>query len=82
VEKGARIFQKDCADCHYADRREAKIGPGLYGLFKRQKLPTTARPVTEENVRKQITNPANVMPAFTDLSEEEMKTLLAYIKSL
>lgn len=82
VEKGAQIFRRDCADCHYADSKEAKIGPGLYGLFKGEKLPATGRPATEENVRKQITNPANVMPAFTNLSEEEMKALLAYIKSL
>lgn len=82
VEKGALIFQKDCAGCHYADRSEAKIGPGLYRLFKREKLPSTGRAATEDNVRKQITDPVNVMPAFKDYMEEEMKALMAFIKGL
>ncbi len=83
AREGARLFnEKSCADCHYTDRIDTKIGPGFKGLFKRDTLPVSGRAVTGDNVRKQLKTPFRAMPPFADLSEEEVEALLAFLKTL
>jgi mono/diheme cytochrome c family protein len=50
--KGKTVFE-NCAVCHNADSTETKMGPGLKGLFKRDKL-KSGKKVTEANVRARI----------------------------
>lgn len=83
VKEGAAIFnEKGCADCHYAHRRDSKIGPGLKDLFKLERFAVSGLSVTEENLRKQITAPFRAMPSYSGLSEKEMEALVAFLKSL
>ncbi len=81
---GAALFEvKGCSQCHYTDSRETKMGPGLEGLFDRERLPVSNRPVSEENIRRQLSTPYQAMPSFKDrLSEEEVGILLGYLKRL
>ncbi len=79
--EGVALFKKKCANCHFADKKETKIGPGLKDLFKMDKLPSTGRPVTEENIQKQIRTPIGEMPAFPKLSGEQIDSLVRYLKS-
>ena len=44
--KGKEVFDQ-CSVCHNADSTEVKMGPGLKGLFKKDKMTTTGKPVTE-----------------------------------
>lgn len=80
--KGGVIFQERCAGCHYADKTATKKGPGLKGLFKRDKLPVSGRPVTEANVRAQLAKPFNQMPPMVDVKGADLAALLDYLKSL
>ncbi len=52
AKTGAAVFAQ-CAVCHNAASGEKKIGPGLKGLFKKQRL-TDGKPMTEANVRARI----------------------------
>ncbi len=81
-ENGAAIFAGLCASCHYPDKEDQKVGPGLKGLFKRDRLPYSGKPVTEENVRHQLVQPAMSMPTFARLTDQEIADLIAYLKSL
>ncbi|HEY7389536.1 MAG TPA: c-type cytochrome [Bryobacteraceae bacterium] len=79
--KGKEVFDQ-CSVCHNADSTEQKIGPGLKGLFKRDKL-ASGKPVTEANVRAQINDGGNGMPAYKDiLSDQEKDNVIAYLKTL
>jgi len=82
--KGAELFsEKGCNRCHHTDSKDTLMGPGLEGLFERETLPVSGRPVTEENVRRQLQTPYGSMPSFADrLTEEEIKDLTAYMKTL
>lgn len=84
AKDGAALFEeKGCSQCHYTDSVDTKIGPGLKNLFQREKLPVSASPVTEENVRQQLTTPYENMPSYADrLIEEERDRLIHYLKSL
>ena len=82
AEKGASFYDAKCLSCHYADSEDKKIGPGLKDLFKKEKLPYSGRPATVENVKRQLIQPALVMPSFTKLTEQEMSDLIAYLKTL
>lgn len=80
--KGATVFHQNCSDCHYSDKTETKIGPGLKGLFKLPKLPSSDRPVTDATVRNQIKTPFKNMPSFAELPEDDVDALIAFLKSL
>jgi cytochrome c len=80
--KGKATFGENCAICHNDDSTEDKVGPGLKGLFKRDKL-KSGKPMNEANVRDQINNGGNGMPGFGDLlTDDDRANLIAYLKSL
>mgnify|MGYP006284973209 FL=1 len=82
--KGAQLFrEKGCSQCHYADRTEDKLGPGLKGVLQREQLPVSGRPATRENVKEQLVNPVDSMPSYENrLAEEEIQLMLDYLESL
>ena len=80
-EKGKELFQR-CSVCHNADSTEKKMGPGLKGLFSRDKMTNGKKP-TDATVREKIDEGGNGMPAYKEmLSEEEKDDLIAYLKTL
>src|SRR5438876_3877565 len=75
AEKGKEVFEQ-CAVCHNADSDEKKMGPGLKGLFKKDKL-KNGKKVTEANVKALINAGGNGMPAYADmLSDDEKNNLI------
>lgn len=79
--KGKEVFDQ-CSVCHNADSADKKIGPGLKGLFKKDKLANGKAP-TEANIRTQVDEGGNGMPAYKDiLSSQEKDDLIAYLKTL
>jgi mono/diheme cytochrome c family protein len=79
--KGKEVFQQ-CAVCHSADTDEKKVGPGLKGLFKRDKL-VNGKKVTDATVLEKINEGGNGMPPYKDLLTDAQKDdLLAYLKTL
>ena len=81
AERGKQEFEQ-CAVCHNADSTEKKAGPGLKGLFHRDKLVNGKKP-TEANVRAKIDEGGNGMPAYKDLLDDQEKDdLIAYLKTL
>jgi cytochrome c len=80
--KGKAVFEDNCAVCHNADSDEKKMGPGLKGLYKKDKMVNGKKP-TDANVKAIIAAGGNGMPAFADmLSDEERDNVLAYLKTL
>jgi cytochrome c len=79
--KGKEVFEQ-CGVCHNPDSEEKKMGPGLKGLFKKDKLTNGKKP-TDANVRAKIDEGGNGMPAYKDmLSDQEKDDLIAYLKTL
>jgi mono/diheme cytochrome c family protein len=80
---GQAIYKKQCNMCHYPDKADKKMGPGLKDLLKNQELPSSKKPATLEVVREQIEKGSRGMPAFAKkLSTEEMDSLMEYLKTL
>lgn len=82
VGRGQALFDNQCSFCHYADRSDSKMGPGLKGVLKGEKLPVSEKPTTSENVTQQLLNPYQNMPSFRTLSEQQIKDLVAYLQTL
>jgi len=81
AEKGKEVFQQ-CAVCHNADSTDKKMGPGLKGLFSREKMNNGKKP-TEATVREKVDEGGNGMPAYKEmLSDDEKDDLIAYLKTL
>jgi cytochrome c len=80
--KGKDVFESNCSVCHNADSTEKKMGPGLKGVFKREKLNNGKKP-TEANIRALINAGGNGMPSYADmLSDDEKNDVVAYLKTL
>lgn len=80
--KGKEVFESNCSVCHNADSDEKKMGPGLKGLFKKEKLNNGKKP-TEANIRALINAGGNGMPSYADmLTDEEKNNVIAYLKTL
>jgi mono/diheme cytochrome c family protein len=79
---GKKVFAASCASCHHTDKKEYKGGPSLMGLSKTKKLPTSGRAATAENIRAQLKSPIKIMPKFDKLTDQEMRSLVAYLLSL
>ncbi|SDB39722.1 Cytochrome c [Desulfonatronum thiosulfatophilum] len=84
TERGASLFREmDCSDCHSIRAADNGFAPGMKGLFDRDELPSSGRPVTEENIRTQLVDPIDAMPSYADrLTEEEMDHLISFLKTL
>ena len=83
VGRGQALFDNQCSFCHYADRIDSKMGPGLKGVLKGETLPASGRPATPENVTRQLLSPYQNMPSFkSTLSEQQIRYLVAYLKTL
>src|SRR6516164_11778723 len=67
--KGKEVFEQ-CAVCHNADSDEKKMGPGLKGLFKHDKMVNGKKP-TEANVRSQVDEGGNGMPPYKDMRSDK-----------
>ncbi|MFW5810590.1 MAG: c-type cytochrome [Thermodesulfobacteriota bacterium] len=81
--RGKTVFAQHCSGCHFSDSKESKLGPGLAGLFEREELPVSGRPVSEETVRDQLKDPYENMPRVgDDLSEAQIEDVVAYLKTL
>jgi cytochrome c len=79
--KGKEVFDQ-CSVCHNSDSEETKVGPGLKGLFKHDKL-KNGKPVNEANVRAMINEGGNGMPAYSDqLSDDDKNNVIAFLKTL
>jgi len=83
TEKGKKVFQNLCADCHYTDRKDFKMDtPGLKGILKEKILPVSKKPATPDNIKNLIRKPYRFMPPFPDLSDEEIADIIEYLKTL
>jgi len=79
--KGKEVFQQ-CGVCHNADNTDKKMGPGLKGFFKKDKL-ANGKKLNDANVRARIDEGGNGMPAYKDmLTDSEKDDLIAYLKTL
>ena len=81
--EGEALFKKHCNMCHFPDKADKKLGPGMKGILKNKELPQSHKPATEANVREQIEKGSKAMPAFgKKLSSAEIDSLMEYLKTL
>jgi mono/diheme cytochrome c family protein len=80
--KGRAVFEGTCAVCHNSDSEEKKMGPGLKGYFKKDKM-SNGKKLTDVNVKARVDEGGQGMPAYKDmLSDGEKDDLIAYLKTL
>jgi mono/diheme cytochrome c family protein len=82
AKKGEAVFNDNCAACH-STGTDQLVGPGLKGLFKKEKL-VTGKPADEANVRSIIEDGTSggMPPMGGGMKPEEKDNLIAYLKTL
>ncbi len=82
VALGKKLFEERCAICHFSKSEVKKIGPGMKGLYHRGK-DADGKTVNDASLRAWIEKGGKNMPGFKDsLKEEEIRALIAYLKTL
>ncbi len=83
AKRGEVLFNDTCRQCHPVKTETGGIGPSLKGLFGKKELPATNRPVTDENVKRQIRQGGAEMPGYgSKYSTKQIADLVAYLKTL
>lgn len=80
--RGEQVFSSTCTFCHFTDTMDRKVGPGLMGLFRRERLPVSGDRVSDERVRRQIRQGSGAMPPHGHLSSADVEALVQYLKTL
>jgi mono/diheme cytochrome c family protein len=78
--RGAQVFQRKCARCHYPTTTHPLNGPGLQALTKESAMPSGAPP-TDERITQVILHGRLMMPAI-QLDDGQLHDLLAYLHTL
>jgi mono/diheme cytochrome c family protein len=78
--RGQLVYKQDCAKCHYPTNTRSLHGPGLQAITKVKAMPSGAPP-TDDRLTAVIVRGRNMMPG-TQLSEDQLNDLLAYLKTL
>ncbi|MDR3750961.1 MAG: cytochrome c [Terracidiphilus sp.] len=78
--RGAQVYQVKCARCHYPTTTHPLNGPGLQALTKIKAMPSGAPP-TDERLTAVILHGRGMMPS-TQLSDDQLSDLLAYLRTL
>jgi cytochrome c6 len=79
--RGGKVFDDNCAQCHYPDSKDEKVGPGLQGV-KDGKLPD-GRAATHDKILDIVNTGPAEMTSFKDrLSEQEKEDVVAYVMTL
>lgn len=81
LEAGKSVFKDKCAECHFADSKEVKLGPGLQGV-KDGKLPS-GQNATHDTILELLNNGRDAMPEFKDsLTDLQKENVIAYVMTL
>lgn len=78
--RGAALFST-CSACHEATSTKEKVGPGLKGLFGRNRLVNGQKP-SEQAVRKILDAGGSKMPSFAGMPKRQKDDLIAYLMTL
>lgn len=80
--RGRVVYKRNCEICHHSASTAKKIGPGLKGIYKRDKF-AEGKPVNDDTMRVWIEDGGKDMPQFKNtLKPEQISDLIAYIRTL
>lgn len=71
VQQGALIYNKNCTSCHGASRQGAQ--PGVPSLVNLQ--------IGSEEIRKVLQEGRGMMPAFSQLSKDQINHIVAFLEN-
>jgi mono/diheme cytochrome c family protein len=77
---GAAVYKNYCAKCHYANTSYDLHGPGLQALYKQKYMPS-GQPANDERITQVTLHGRGMMPA-SQLTDDQLADLLAYLKTL
>lgn len=82
IAEGKGLYESKCIFCHDPYSARKKFGPGHQGILKNPLLPASGKPATPGNIINQLRNPFRNMPSFSELPENDVLNIIAFLNSL
>jgi len=82
IAEGKGLYESKCIFCHDPYSTRKIFGPGHQGILKNPLLPASGKPATPENIINQLRNPFRNMPAFSELPENDVLNVIAFLNTL
>jgi len=82
IANGKGLYESKCIFCHDPYSARKKFGPGHQGILKNPYLPVSKRPATPKNILNQLRNPFRNMPSFSELPENDVLDIIAFLNTL
>lgn len=86
AEQGRDVFADNCISCHAVDGQTPSLGPNLAGIADRETiagyLPNDAQTLEDWIRHPDELKEESAMPAFADMSDEDMDALIEYLQGL
>ncbi|MBI2682345.1 MAG: cytochrome c [Acidobacteriales bacterium] len=80
-QRGERVYQANCAQCHGTAEIGPTQGPAMTGLYSKPYLPSGA-PANDERVTEVIKQGKRMMPGYArTLDDAQVADLVAYLKT-
>jgi mono/diheme cytochrome c family protein len=81
--EGRRLYDNYCDRCHEPYSSRGRKGPSLKGVFKKQYLPLSGLPATDERISDIVKYGRAKMEGFGQvMTDQQIKDLLAYLHTL
>jgi mono/diheme cytochrome c family protein len=81
--EGRKLYDNYCDRCHEPYSSRGRKGPSLKGVFKKQYLPLSGLPATDERISDIVKYGRAKMEGFGQvMTEQQIKDLLAYLHTL
>jgi mono/diheme cytochrome c family protein len=79
---GRRVYDQHCIRCHEPYSTHGRNGPSLAGIYKKQFMPSGI-PANDDRITDIVQLGKAKMPAFgNEISPDQLRALLAYMKTL
>jgi mono/diheme cytochrome c family protein len=82
VAAGQKVYAAQCEACHFPHSAAKKVGPGLKGVYGKAKF-ANGKAVSDASMTAWIRDGGKDMPPLGDkINAEELRELLAYLRTL
>jgi len=82
IAEGKGLYESHCIFCHDPYSARKRFEPGHQSTLKNPLFSASGKPATPGNIINQLRNPFRNTPSFSELHENDVLNVIAFLKTL